>query len=107
MPAGMGLIVLGAALMGGLYWLRTHFLGFPLHPVGLALSQVSMTRHMWFSVFLAWLIKVVALRYGGPHVLGRIRPFFLGLILGQFTSVAVWHFIHFLTDVTGQRLYSL
>lgn len=103
---GIGLIGIGATMMGGLYWLRTHFLGFPLHPVGLALSQVHLTSSMWFSVFLAWLIKVVALRYGGPHLLAKIRPFFLGLILGQFTSVAVWHFIHFLTDVTGQRLYS-
>ena len=104
---GIGLIAVGATLMGGLYWLRTHFLGFPLHPVGLALSQVMLTRHMWFSVFLAWLIKIVALRYGGPYLLARIRPFFLGLILGQFISVAVWHFIHFLTDVTGQNLYWL
>ena len=102
---GMGLMGLGAVLMGGLYWLRTHFLGFPLHPIGLAVSQVMLTRYVWFSVFLAWLIKAIALRYGGPRLLAATRPFFLGLILGQFATVAFWHLVHYLTGVTGRHLY--
>ena len=104
---GMGLIALGGVLMGALYWMRTNFLGFPLHPIGLAVSQMMLTRHMWFSVFVAWGIKAIALRYGGPRLLTALRPFFLGLILGQFVAVAFWHVIHYLTDVTGRHLYWL
>ena len=76
--------------MLGLYWLRSHVLAFPIHPLGWAVSQMMLTRHMWFSVFLVWLVKAVLIRYGGPRLLSAVRPFFLGLILGQFATIALW-----------------
>ena len=41
---------------------------------------------MFFSVFLAWLCKTLVLRYGGPALYLKTRPFFMGLILGQFVT---------------------
>ena len=35
-------------------------------------------------VLLAWVIKSAVLRYGGPRLFMQLRPFFLGLILGEF-----------------------
>lgn len=102
---GIGLMGLGSVIMLGLYWVRAHFLAFPIHPMGLAVSQMMLTRHMWFSVFLVWLIKAVLARYGGPRLLGAVRPFFLGMILGQFSAIAFWLTIDVITGAQGHGLY--
>ena len=103
--AGMGLMGLGGAIMLGLYWVRGHVLSFPVHPMGLAVSQIMLTRHMWFSVFLVWLVKAALIRYGGPNLLQRVRPFFLGLILGQFAAIAFWLAVDLVTGAQGHGLY--
>ena len=105
--AGMGLMGLGSLIMIGLFWLRTHVLAFPIHPIGWAVSQMALTRHMWFSVFVVWLIKAVLMRYGGTRPLRAARPFFLGLILGQFAVCAFWLVVAYLTGVRGHGLSAL
>ena len=103
--AGMGLMGLGGVVMIGLFWLRDHVLGFPIHPIGFAVSQMMLTRHMWFSVFLVWLIKALIMRYGGPRAMRAGRPFFLGLILGQFAAAAFWLLVDLATGAHGHGLY--
>jgi len=102
---GMGLMAVGGLVMIGLYWIRAHLLSFPIHPMGWAVSQMMLTRHIWFSVFLVWLVKAVFIRYGGPRVLRATRPFFLGLILGQFAAVAFWLVVDWLAGEHGHGLY--
>ena len=104
---GMGLIGLGSAVMLALYWLRTHVLAFPIHPIGWAVSQMALTRHMWLSVFVVWLVKAVLMRYGGTRALRAARPLFLGLILGQFAACAFWLFVAWLTGIGGHGLSAL
>ena len=53
---------------------RQHFLWWPLHPLGFAVSTISMTNYISFSVFLAWLIKTVILKYGGPVLFRHAKP---------------------------------
>ena len=43
------------------------------------------------------------LRYGGPRLDLRLRPFFLGLILGALGSGGIWLVIDALTGMTGNR----
>ena len=105
--AGLGLMGLGGAGMLGLYWIRAHFLGFPIHPLGLAVSQMALTRHMWFSMFVVWLLKAVMIRYGGPRLLLRVRPFFLGFILGEFVALATWLMIDLVTGAQGNSLFNV
>ena len=66
--------------------LRTRLLWFPLHPLGYALSGCWTMMVFWFPCFVAWLCKVLILRYGGMKLYARARPFFLGLVLGEFTT---------------------
>ena len=61
----------------------------PLHPLGYALAGSWSTIEFWFPCLLAWMFKSLFLRYGGMSMYGKARPFFLGLILGEF-GIAVF-----------------
>ncbi len=109
-PQGPNLVgwistISGGTVMGLLMLARQHFLWWPLHPLGFAVSTISMTNYISFSVFLAWLIKSIMLRYGGPSLFQRARPFFLGLILGQFAVAGIWLIIDYLTGMTDNNIY--
>lgn len=78
----------GALFVVALSVFRTHFIWFPLHPVGLVVSSNWGMNPFWFSVFLSWLIKYSLLRYGGLKTYRRNIPLFLGLILGEFIADA-------------------
>jgi hypothetical protein len=95
----------GGSIMTGLMLARHTFLWWPLHPLGFAVSSISLTNYITFSVFLAWLIKVLILKYGGPGLFHRARPFFLGLILGQFFVAGIWLVIDFFTGMTDNNIY--
>ena len=86
---------LGIVLMGALTWVKNRFIGFPIHPIGLTLGLTWPISNIWFSVFLAWLIKAFVLKYGGARLYMKIRPFFLGMVLGAFTSTGLWLLIDY------------
>jgi hypothetical protein len=102
---GWGWTGLGAGVMALLMFARHRFLWWPIHPLGFPISTIWMTNYISFSVFLAWLIKSVVLRYGGPRLYRRTRPFFLGLILGQFFCAGLWLIIDYLTGMTDNNIY--
>ena len=49
-----------------------------------------VTDQIWFSVMLAWLIKVVVLKYGGVALYRRTRPFFMGMIVGHIVPGGIF-----------------
>lgn len=65
------------------------FSWWPLHPVGLAVAPLWMTRLCVVSVFFAWAFKSVILRLGGIAGYRTARPFFIGLIAGFFMGQGV------------------
>lgn len=69
--------------------LQYRFHWWPLHPVGMTLAPLWMTRLIFFSVFLAWLCKSSIMRYGGIGAYRDARPFFMGLIAGYFLGIGV------------------
>ena len=72
---------IGILSMGLLILARKRFFWWPIHPVGYPIGTIYLSY--WFNVFIAWLIKRNVLKYGGPSLYGRSRPFFFGLIFGQ------------------------
>lgn len=66
--------------------LRTRLLWFPLHPLAFALAGSWTMTVFWFPCMVAWLLKVLILRYGGMKLYAAARPFFLGMVLGEFTT---------------------
>jgi len=97
----MGFMGIGGALMSGLMMCRYRFPWWPIHPAGLAVGLTHPTFHVWFSIFIAWLIKVIVLKMGGISLYRRTRPFFLGMILGAFTTAGVWLIIDWLVGRQG------
>ena len=96
---------MGASTMALLMAARRHYLWWPLHPIGFPISVLGYpVLTVWFNVFLAWLIKVFVLKYGGPRLFAQSRPFFLGLIAGQFVVAGMWLIIDHFTGMVGNQL---
>lgn len=96
---------LGAGIMALLMIARQRLLWWPLHPLGFPIGAVWIMDQVWFSIFLAWLIKAVVLKYGGPKLYRATRPFFLGMILGQFVCAGAWNLIDLFTGMTDNGIF--
>jgi len=95
----------GAVGMLFLMFMRARFLWWPFHPIGFTIGPVWIMDQIWFTIFLAWLIKTVVVRYGGLKMFQKLRPLFLGLILGQFTCNGVWVLIDAIAGGRGNRIF--
>ncbi len=104
---GWGWNGVGAAVMTLLMWARHHLLWWPLHPIGYVAAGTWILNNVWFSIFLAWMIKSVVLKYMGPGGYRSTRWFFLGVILGQVVSGGLWLVADGFSGVTGNviRMY--
>ncbi len=69
---------------------RLRFLGWVFNPVGFAVSGSWSMNLFWVSILAAWLIKRILLHFGGIRLYRKGIPFFLGLVLGEFTGGALW-----------------
>ena len=84
-----------------LAFLRSTFMWFPIHPLGYVLATTYFGRTMWFTAFVAWLIRVIVLRLGGAHSIRRgLIPFCVGMFLACMVSiiffdiVAIYRYSH-------------
>ncbi|MBC7327743.1 hypothetical protein H5T87_06475 [bacterium] len=83
----------GLGLTFFLFFLRRLFPFFPLHPVGYATAGSWTMSWLWFSVFISWLAKSSILRHGGLKAYKNAIPFFLGLIIGEYSIGSLWSII--------------
>ncbi|MCD6351584.1 MAG: hypothetical protein J7M26_05650 [Armatimonadetes bacterium] len=96
---------LSGAFVVGLSELRWLLPWWRLHPIGFVLSTIFAARYMWFSLFVGASINWLINRYGGPKTYRAGRPFFLGLIFGDFFMLGVWFVVCALAGVRGFRLF--
>jgi hypothetical protein len=82
---------LGAAFTVFLTLMRIRFLWWPFHPVGYALSMNFGVDYIWFTLVIGSALKWGILRFGGLGALRKASPFFLGLILGEYTVGSFWN----------------
>lgn len=94
----------GGLIMALLMIAQHRFLWWPLHPLGFVVGAGWTMNNIWLSVFLAWLIKVIVLKYGGPKLYRSTRPFFLGVILGQFVVAGFWLIVDAFTGMVGNTI---
>ena len=98
---------IGGLIEGLLMWANHRFFWWPLHPLGFVVAAGFITGQIWFSAFIAWLLKAIILQYGGPGLFTRLRPLFLGMILGEATTGGLWLVIDALTGNYGNRITAM
>lgn len=85
--------------------LRLRLVGFPLHPIGYAISSSWAIHLIWFPLLIAWVWKGLTLRYGGLGVFRRTLPFALGLILGDCVMGSLWGLIGLALNVRTYNFF--
>jgi hypothetical protein len=86
----------GIATLGGtgfvllLNLLRARIIGFPFHPVGYAVASSWGMSVLWVPMLIAWVAKLILLRYGGLALYRKALPFFFGVILGECLAGSLW-----------------
>jgi hypothetical protein len=83
-------MVVGFLCVMGLTAARSRFTGWPFHPIGFAVSGGWSMNCLWLPLLIAWFIKAIILRYGHAKWYRAGMPFFIGLVLGEFTAGSVW-----------------
>lgn len=79
-------LLLGIGIFTLVSFLRYQFAWWPLAPIGMVVPPTHAV-HSMFSIFIAWGIKTIILRIGGVDLYRRLRPFFLGLLVGHGLGV--------------------
>ena len=96
-------VLVGGGWVGLSMLLRRAFFWFP-HPIGYIMFVNPLVKGYWFSFFLAWVVKRVVLKYGGKHTFDRVKPLFIGLIVGEIMACAFWVFLTWALALTGVRI---
>ncbi|MDP6111601.1 MAG: hypothetical protein QGG53_06990 [Planctomycetota bacterium] len=94
---GAGVMLLLTCLQRAFYW-------WPLHPLGYMAQGGWAMKSLWFSFFLAWLIKVLVLKYGGGAAYKKARVFFIGIITGLLVVGGLWLVVDAVTGMRGSRV---
>lgn len=63
---------------------RVRIAWWPFHPLAYAVSGSWEMNLVWAPLLIAYVVKLIILRYGGMQSYRNSLPFFYGLILGQF-----------------------
>jgi len=87
--ARLTMLGIGGAAVTVLSVVSWRFPWWPLHPIGFVIASTEQTRRVLLSIFLVWLAKTVILKVGGVQGYRRARPFFIGLVAGYITGVAI------------------
>ncbi len=87
-----------------LYAMRARFWWWPFHPLGYAIGCAWPAIVYWSSFFVGWLVKALILRYGGATTYRNFRPFFLGLILGEFATGIIWALLSGLLGIASPAI---
>lgn len=86
----------GIATAGGMAFVlllnlcRARVMGFPFHPVGYAVASSWGMSVLWVPMLIAWVSKLVLLRYGGLALYRKSLPLFYGIILGECVAGSLW-----------------
>ncbi|HJN17405.1 MAG TPA: DUF6785 family protein, partial [Armatimonadota bacterium] len=96
-------VLFGSALTLGLWLLQSRYTWLFLHPLGYCAGPGLIW--LWFPFFLAWAAKSAILRYGGQPAYRKLTPFFLGLILGDYSSGGIWAIIGPMLKIQGYQAF--
>lgn len=100
-------IAAGMGITGFLMTMRIRFFWWPFHPVGYVLAETFTMNWLWCATFVGWLIKLLALRYGGIKGFRSGIPFFIGLILGDYVISCLWALLGLYLGIPTYRAFPI
>jgi hypothetical protein len=106
-PERIAAVVVGAASVLFLGAMRTRVVGWPLHPVAFVptASFGIYVGYFWGPFLIAWLVKLLVLRYKGLRGFRAALPLFYGLILGEMTGGMFWPLYGMLTGTPSYSFF--
>lgn len=100
--APISAVGVGAGITLLLAFLRAHFVGFWLHPIGYVLANTFFIGMVWGSLFTACVIKYVALKIGGPRLIREhLTPMFAGVFCGCILGMFFWDVVGIIAMANG------
>jgi len=101
----LGWTIAGGLFVTLLFIMRGAFVWWPFHPAGYALALSFAMDYFWFAFLVAWLIKLMLVRYGGMRLHTTAAPFFLGLILGDYVSGSIWAIVGPVLHISTYKIF--
>ena len=96
------LVGIGAGITCALAGARLMLMRFPFHPIGYAMAGTQLMSYFWFSILIAWLIRLIGLRLGGVRLIrNQLQPYMIGLIVGSVGAVLIWDVVGILKIAGG------
>jgi hypothetical protein len=95
----------GVGVMSLLVFLNKNYLWFRISPLGYIFGSTWTMGHLWFSVLIGWLCSYLATRGGGFRFYRQLRPLFIGMVLGEFVTSALWLPIDWAFGVRGHVIF--
>jgi hypothetical protein len=100
-------MAVGAIVTLFLSAMRMNFTWWPFHPLGYIASNLYLIHYFWIHIFLGWVGVKLITKYGGVHLLRRIRPFLIGMVLGGFMSGGFWWILDYVYHLDTHWVYSV
>jgi hypothetical protein len=106
-PNGFALFSMsaGAVVMTFLMIMHRRFLWWPVYPLPYVMASTWSLSKIWFSVFIGWLLRTLIERGGNFKVYSRLRPLFIGAIVGEALIIVFWLIVDALTGTVGHNLF--
>lgn len=85
--------ILGFAMAVFLSVMNSRFVWWPFHPIGYAIGITTRMPSIWSHFLIAWLVKVLAGRFGGYQTVKKLTPLFIGFVVGSVGVEAIYSVI--------------
>ena len=92
-------MLLGAGITTFLLIMQRQFMWWQIHPIGYVMGAVYSSYFLWSCMFVGWSLKYLILKTGGIGYYRRLRPVFMGLIVGEFGIIGAWMVLGIFTGV--------
>jgi len=80
----------GAIAVLVIFFLRSRFYWWFIHPIGIVTAQTYPMQMLWVSILIGWLCKSIAQKYLRGPMMDKARNLFIGLIIGDAIIAMFW-----------------
>ncbi|MBI4556324.1 MAG: hypothetical protein HY706_01955 [Candidatus Hydrogenedentes bacterium] len=103
----LSVVGVGGAVTLFLSIMRMNFTWWPFHPLGYLTSNLYIIHYFWIHILIAWVGVRTITKYGGLDLLRKLRPFFVGMVIGGLMSGGFWWVVDYFYYVTTHWVYAI